>query len=185
MPAEDGRIVATEPSGDERNRRLAKLYQEHAGGLRDLLLGLLRDRAEADEALQQVFLKLLESWDAVQPETAKGWLFTVAYHEAMARRRRQGINGAALDALWSKPAWQGGRESADPVGLFFQGQQVEEVRRAVAELPEAQREVVERRMFRDQTFAVIADEIGCPLNTVLSRMRLAVEKLKRLLEDKG
>lgn len=68
MPAEDGRIVASEPRENERNRRLAELYQEHADGLRDLLLGLLRDRAEADEALQQVFLQLLKSWDTVQPE---------------------------------------------------------------------------------------------------------------------
>jgi RNA polymerase sigma factor (sigma-70 family) len=183
VPLEDRRICEPEPASEERSRRLAALYQEHVQGLRDLLLGLLRDRTEADEALQQVFLKLLESWDAVQPETAKGWLFTVAYHEAMARRRRRLVDAAALTRLWAKPVWQTGRESADPASSADRSQLQENVRCAVCELPDLQREVVERRMYRDQTFAKIAQEVGCSLNTVLSRMRLALEKLKRRLED--
>ena len=153
-----------------------------------MLLGLLRDRAEADEALQQVFLKLLEAWESVQVETARGWLFTVAYHEAMARRRRRQVDAAALGRLWARPVWgrptgEADLESADPVRATVSREQREEVRRAVRELPEPQRDVVERRMYRDQTFAVIAREIGCSLNTVLSRMRLAMDKLKRLLEE--
>ena len=51
---------------------LAELYRRHSRGVHEFLLGMLRDRADADEALQQVFLKLLEAWESVQPETAKG-----------------------------------------------------------------------------------------------------------------
>jgi RNA polymerase sigma factor (sigma-70 family) len=182
----DGRICESDPEEGERGRYLAELYRAHAPALRNLLLGLLRDQAEADEALQQVFLRLLESWESVQAETARGWLFTVAYHEAMARRRRRQVDAAALARLWATPVWaksMGEEESADPVRSTVSKEQREEVRRAVGELPEPQRDVVERRMYRDQTFAAIAREIGCSLNTVLSRMRLAMDKLKRLLED--
>jgi RNA polymerase sigma-70 factor (ECF subfamily) len=183
MPAE-GPTCADEAAGaDVRNRLLVGLYREYSVELHRFLLGLLRDRGEADDALQQVFLKLLEAWDAVEPQTVRGWLYTVGYHEALARRRRRQIDEAALNRLWSRPVWQSGAKSADPVESFRQSQESELVRRAIGDLPEAQREVVERRIYRDQTFATIAQEIGCPLNTVLSRMRLAVEKLQRLLED--
>ena len=57
------------------------------------------------------------------------------------------------------------------------------VRRALDALPEAQREVVQRRVYGNQTFAAIATELGCPLGTVLTRMRLALKALSHLLEE--
>ena len=163
---------------------LAELYRRHSRGVHEFLLGMLRDRADADEALQQVFLKLLEAWESVQPETAKGWLFTVAYHEAMTVHRRRNRDDAARARLWTRPVWQTLREVPDPQSAMVRGEVVEKVRRALEELPPAQRDVVERRLYRDQTFAAIASELGCPLGTVLTRMRLAVEKLRRVLEEK-
>ena len=76
------------------------------------------------------------------------------------------------------------REVPDPQSAMVRGEVVEKVRRALEELPPAQRDVVERRLYRDQTFAAIAKEFDCPLGTVLTRMRLAVEKLRRVLEEK-
>lgn len=183
MAAEDPRPCADEVAEEQdRGRLVAALYRQHALGLHRLLLGLLRDRFEADEALQQVFLKLLESWEVVRPSTAKGWLYTVAYHEALARRRKDRLDQAALERLWARPAWQARPEPVDPAGALVQRQRRDAVRAAVGGLPDAQRDVVERRMYHDQTFAAIAEDLGCSLNTVLSRMRLAVEKLRRLLE---
>jgi len=171
------------PADEDRNRSLAELYREHQSGLRLFLLGLVRDAAEADEVLQQAFLKLLESWHMVEPQTAKGWLYTVAYHEALARRRRRQVDEAAMNRLWARPVWQAGSAQVDPATSTLRAQDAAAVRRSILELPEPQRLVVERRIYGDQTFAAIAQELGCPLNTVLSRMRLAVEKLKQSLED--
>lgn len=182
MDTEEGRICADDPAGGNHGPLVAALYQEHVDGLRCLLIGLLRDRAEAEEALQQVFLKLLEACSTVQTTTAKGWLYTTAYHEALARRRRQKLDESALDRLRARPAWQQGNATSDPAAALARADSQAKVREALRELPESQREVVERRMYRDQTFATIAQEIGCPLSTVLSRMRLALEKLKPLLE---
>ena len=52
------------------------------------------------------------------------------------------------------------------------------LRRAIDRLPAAQREVVIKRLAEDCSFAEIAAELGVPLGTVLSRMRLAIEKLR-------
>jgi RNA polymerase sigma-70 factor (ECF subfamily) len=180
----EGRIGTLDaPAAEERNRRLAELYREHSEALRHFLLGFTRDSAEADEVQQQVFLKLLESWQSVEPATAKGWLFTAGYHEGLARRRRRLVDAAALERLWARPVWQQGSEPADPSRAAIKSHETEAVRRAIDELPAEQREVVRRRMYLDQTFATIASELGCPLNTVLSRMRLAMEKLRRKFEE--
>jgi len=144
---------------------------------------LLRDRSAAEEVLQQTFLKLLESWQTVRLETAKGWLFTAAYHEAMARRRRNKVDETALNRLWSTPVWQAATERPDAASTLTQQQDLQTMRAALNDLPATQREIVERRIYREQPFAAIAQEIGCPVNTVLSRMRLALEKLKRRLEE--
>jgi RNA polymerase sigma-70 factor (ECF subfamily) len=149
---DDAQRAAEEP----RNRFMAGLYREHGPGLHGLLLGVLRDRAEADEALQQVFLKLLESWETVRLETAKGWLYTAAYHEALARRRRSKVDDAAMSRLWARPVWQTVGERPDPPTALVHRHDRQIVREALADLPDAQRDVVERRVYHDQTFASIA-----------------------------
>jgi RNA polymerase sigma-70 factor (ECF subfamily) len=55
------------------------------------------------------------------------------------------------------------------------------VRQALGELPGEQRQVVWARMYEDKTFLQIAQESDLPLGTVLTRMRLALEKLRRIL----
>jgi RNA polymerase sigma-70 factor (ECF subfamily) len=65
----------------------------------------------------------------------------------------------------------------------IRGEERAVVRRALAELPPEQRRVVEARIDQGKSFAVIAAEQGLPLGTVLTRMRLALEKLRRALGE--
>jgi RNA polymerase sigma-70 factor (ECF subfamily) len=58
----------------------------------------------------------------------------------------------------------------------------DEIRRAIASLPREQAELLRIFYFEDKTHSVIADELGLPLGTVKSRLRLAVGKLRGLLE---
>ncbi|MCI0359076.1 MAG: RNA polymerase sigma factor [Planctomycetaceae bacterium] len=167
----------------ESNAALAELIRQERGSLHQFLLGLLRDRAAADDVLQQVFLKLVEGWPSFRLETGRSWLFTVAYHEAMDHRRRQTRLDAALAELWARPVWQARPPPAGADAEAIRREAIDAVRRALADLPAAQREVVERRMYHNQTFATIAAELGCPLGTVLTRMRLAMKVLTRLLEE--
>jgi RNA polymerase sigma-70 factor (ECF subfamily) len=167
----------------EPNEALADFFRREREPLSRFLLGVLRDRAAADDVLQQVFLKLLENWASIRLETARSWLFTVAYHEALALRRRRKCHDAALAQLWARPVWACPRAAPAAETEATRHEAVEAVRRAMAELPQAQREVVERRMYRDQTFASIAAELNCPLGTVLTRMRLALKALTGRLEE--
>lgn len=171
------------PNVVEPNEALADVVRREREPLERFLLGLLRNRAETDDVLQQVFLKLLENWPSIRLETARSWLFTVAYHEAMAFRRRRKRQDAALEQLWARPVWACPRSPPAADVEATRHEDVAAVRRALAELPEAQREVVQRRVYGDQTFASIAAELNCPLGTVLTRMRLALKALARLLGE--
>jgi RNA polymerase sigma factor (sigma-70 family) len=66
---------------------------------------------------------------------------------------------------------------------LVQQETVTRLRELLDKLPPDQRDVVERRMHREQTFAEIAAELNLPLGTVLTRMRLATQRLQRWLKS--
>jgi RNA polymerase sigma-70 factor (ECF subfamily) len=145
------------------------------------LRGVLRDRELAAEALQNTFQRALESGHAAQPATVRGWLFKVAFHEAMRLRRRQAVQERSLQKF--SQDWLRSRDgTADHVaGALVREEDIQQVRLALESLPPEQRVIVERRIYREETFATIAAELRLPLGTVLSRMRAAMEKLQRRL----
>src|SRR5688500_13066388 len=80
----------------------ARLYVEHAEELRRFLQGVLRNADLVADALQMTFVRAIEVGHQAQAESLKGWLFRVAYNEAMLVRRRQGVHDRATKRLaWS------------------------------------------------------------------------------------
>ena len=150
------------------------LYDEHAHELRRFLFAILRDHELTTDALQNAFFKMIEVGHTARRETLKGWLFRVAYREALALRRRQGVDGKAMRKL----ADAAQPDSISPDEALCRSESVDRVRLALERLPAEQRQVVRMRMYRQQTFAAIAAELELPLGTVLTRMKLAVEKLR-------
>ena len=68
---------------------VASLFAEVADELRRFVLGVVRDPELADDVMQATFVKAVEHGHEARAETARGWLFRVAFHEALAARRRQ------------------------------------------------------------------------------------------------
>ena len=158
---------------------VSALYVEYGEQLRRFLIGVLRDSQLANDALQAAFAKAVERVHTAREETRKAWLFRVAYNEALALRRRQGVDAKAMQ----KVAWSHddkSRTADEPVIRF---ETVSSVREAIAELPAAQQQVVRMRIYEEKTFAVIAAELDIPLGTALARMRAAMEKLKKRLGE--
>lgn len=159
---------------------VASLYVEYGEELRRFLVGLLRDPHLAADALQATFAKLVEKGHETEVSTRKGWLFRVAYHEAMFLRRR----GAVRDQAIRKVAWSKPLDSSPGDDPLVHWETVDAVRRAVEKLPADQRRIVHMRMFEEKTFAVIAAELKIPLGTALGRMRSALMKLRQMLGEK-
>ena len=157
---------------------VAALYAEHADELRAFLRGVLRDADLADDALQTSFSKAVEMGHTAKQESLKAWLFRVALNEALVIRRRQAVRDRAVERLgWERP-----KTSEAPDEKLCRRETVETVRSALDELPVEQRQVVHLRIYAEKTFAVIAEELRLPLGTVLSRMQLALQKLRGKLE---
>lgn len=184
FPAEQsdsGRRTATSAETKARldSATVSELYAEFATPLRAFLMGLLRNRDLAEEALQTTFGKAVVSGSSVQPSSFRAWLFQVAYREAMGLRRRQGIETRVLTGL--RFGGSGNSEPAD--AMLLQTEAIQRVQEALEGLPAEQRDVVCRRIYEEQTFAEIAAELQLPLGTVLSRMRLALGKLRKCLDE--
>lgn len=161
---------------------VAALYIEHGEELRRFLLGILRDAQLASDVLQATFAKLVERGHETRSPTRKAWLFRVAYHEAMAYRRRQGVGDRVLrNVAWHAHASQNNGAACPAEEPLLRLEAVQSVREALEHLPPEQRQVVRMRIYEEKTFAVIAKELKIPLGTALGRMRAALIKLRARL----
>src|SRR5947209_6292278 len=98
----DTTLLARFRSGDEK--ALDALFARYEASLFQFLVGMLRDHHQAEDVLQETWVRALQRLDGVDPAHLRGWLFTVAYHQAMlAKRRQKGRPAGPLDASAALP----------------------------------------------------------------------------------
>lgn len=188
LASEDGDPLETGqplPTGSPAQERLPAatvrgLYEVHSLELLAFLIGVLRNRDAAEEVAQVTFRRLLEAGHEARVETIKGWLFKVGFHEAMAYRRRQALQGRSLKNYTARRDLLSTSQTSHDE--LVQREDVAKLQELLAGLPPDQLHVVRQRMYEEKTFAVIAHELNVPLGTVLTRMRLAMEKLQKWWE---
>ena len=133
------------------------------------------------DVLQATFVKMSQRGHETREESRKSWLFRVAYHEAMAYRRREGVG----DKILRRVAWHSNGSAGPSDEPLLRLEAVQSVRDAMDQLPPDQRQVVRMRIYEEKTFAVIAKELKIPLGTALGRMRAAMIKLRARLAEEG
>jgi RNA polymerase sigma-70 factor (ECF subfamily) len=156
---------------------LSELYDRYAGMLSSVLNRILRDTQAAEEILQDIFYQLwrnAERFD-VSRGSLPGWLMVVARNRAISRLRQH--NPAAGDEL---------NENAVALGFNLEGEIAQRqllgyVKGALDKLPAEQRAAVELAYFEGLTHSEIAERTGDPLGTVKTRLRSALETLRRTL----
>src|SRR5437868_11133817 len=139
----DADLLARSHGGD--GEALERLLARHELPLFHFLVGVLGDHHLAEDALQETFVRALERLDGVDPEHLRGWLFTVAYHQAMLLKRRLAGGLRHVRPSAEQP------QQADPLpGPAESAERAEEARRLRAlleQLPPAQREVIRQRVY--------------------------------------
>src|SRR5947209_7678841 len=177
--------------GDVRAFEL--LVTRHRKPLFNFILRFVRDTAAAEDVTQETFLRLVKGADAYQKQAKfTTWLYTIARNLCVdASRRGKHRKAQSLDA----PMDASDKDGATLLDVVADGQQAGPDRQAIGNelhgklhaainrLSEEQREVFLMREFLDMPFKDIADVVGCPENTVKSRMRYALEKLREELEE--
>jgi RNA polymerase sigma-70 factor (ECF subfamily) len=144
------------------------LYQRHGPALLAYATSLLPDRGMAEDVLHQVFLGLLGK--SALPEEARPYLFRAVRNRALNARRNSTRVTPLDDRQWL----------VKPQRMMEAGLEVE---RALRELPPEQREVVIMRIWGEMTLAEVARVLDVPANTVASRYRYALEKLRTALKE--
>lgn len=158
---------------------LALLYDRYGTMLSSVLNRILRDSQAAEEILQDIFYQLWRTASRFDPARGSlaGWLLVIARHRAISRLRRH--NPASGEEI-------GENTVAAPVNLESVAAQREllgRVTRALEGLPREQRSVIELAYFEGMSHSEIARHTGDPLGTVKTRLRTAVETLKRNLQS--
>ncbi|WP_271408274.1 RNA polymerase sigma factor [Pseudomonas sp. Q1-7] len=161
------------------------LYARHRLGLYRFLCGLCGDAALAEEIFQETWLNLIRS--ASEPLGQAGfktWLYQIARNRLIdhwrKHGRQQGVTEAFDEALHGD-AMPG--NSPDPAHELSLSRDQQRLRAALDELPGEQREVFLLRAHGDLELAEIAELTRTPAETVKSRLRYALQKLRRLLAD--
>ncbi|HVF84487.1 MAG TPA: RNA polymerase sigma factor [Abditibacteriaceae bacterium] len=145
---------------------LAKLYDLYAPGLHRVLLAILSSPEDAEDALQETFVKLLDGRMS-RARDARAYLFSSARHIAfdILRRRKREQNGV--------------EEIAEPTTSDAN----HDLPELLCHLPVEQREVIALKVFQEMTFAEIAVIVQARPNTVASRYRYGIEKLRQWLRE--
>ena len=148
-----------------------ELYEKHGDALAAYACCCGLDFAAAEDAVQQVFLKLLRG-DTSAPRMPVAYLYRSVRNASLnLQRNRRHETGPFEQEKWFV------RDQGAP-------EEVLALQAALSELPEEQREVVFLRMWSGLTLREIADATKMPMNTAASRYRYALEKLREKLKPR-
>ncbi|WP_413720805.1 sigma-70 family RNA polymerase sigma factor [Silicimonas sp. MF1-12-2] len=155
----------------------AELFRHFAPRVKAFLMKSGAGEALADECTQEVMATLWTKAHMFDPSRASvsTWVFTIARNrkiDALRRIRRP----EPEDLPWGPEA------EPDQADVMTLQQESEKLAKAIAELPEKQRELIERAYFGDLSHSEIAEETGLPLGTIKSRIRLALERLRHAMK---
>lgn len=157
------------------------LYATYRGPLYRFLLRSVRDRALADELFQDTWSRVIAARERYQPQARfQTWLLQIAHHLVIDghRRKRPLAAGEEADiALASHPA----PEREQPEHALSEFEQRRRLQLAIDQLPDEQRNAVLLRLENDLSLEEIADVTGVGRETVKSRLRYAMTKLRDVL----
>lgn len=160
--------------GDEA--AMAELYDRFVGLVYKSARQVLPSRAEADDAVQETFVRLWQTADRFDPTRAKlvTWVMLIGRRHLIDRLRRRVARPEQLGLDGSIDFVARSEAPADPGGPH----DLEVLRRRIAELPELQRLVIERTYLQGFTLREVSEQIGAPLGTVKSALSRGLGRLR-------
>jgi RNA polymerase sigma-70 factor (ECF subfamily) len=168
-----------EPDNAQRFRDAALPYLDDVYALARYLL---RNTADAEDAVQECYLRALRHFDSYRGPAMKPWLLAVLRNVCHAEFARRGTQEAAASSSEDTapaeelPMWQ--EPQASPEAVLLREQDGATIRRLIAELPHPFREAIVLREVNDLSYQEIAAVSGVPVGTVMSRLARARAMLR-------
>ena len=152
------------------------MWNRYAEDLLAYLQAVLCSRHDAEDALQTVFVRIVQKRHRLaKARRLDAYVYRIARNEAfrLIGRRKKGRTIEAVNESWLIVS----EDRREPNDL------TEQLQAALARLPQPQREVIVMKIYRQKTFPEISGLLGLSQNTVASRYRYGMEKLRTLLEN--
>jgi RNA polymerase sigma-70 factor (ECF subfamily) len=182
-PAEQQDWMLMQRVGHGDEAAMSELYDRFVGLVYKASRQVLPSRAEAEDAVQETFVRLWQTADRFDPHRARlvTWVMLITRRHLIDRLRRKSARpeqlgfDASMEALGpvsEPPKLPGGEHDLDVL------------RRRIDELPELQRVVIERTYLQGFTLREVSEQLGAPLGTVKSALSRGLGRLRgRMLSD--
>jgi RNA polymerase sigma factor (sigma-70 family) len=174
----------------KQDQRISEVVRREQARLRNFIRRRVPDPRDAEDILQDVFYELVEANRLLMPiEHLTGWLFRVARNRITDLFRKKRPDRFSEDAIAGEDGDLLQLEDllpspdAGPDALYARGVLLDELETAIDELPDDQREVFVAHELEGRSFKEMASESGVSVNTLLSRKRYAVRRLRERLQS--
>jgi RNA polymerase sigma-70 factor (ECF subfamily) len=166
----------------DRAGRFREAALPHLDDVFTLARYLMRDAVDAEDAVQECYLRALRHFDSYRGPAMKPWLLAILRNVCVgefARRSKQPVPAESTEAQSptdETPLWQ--EPPASPEAALLRRHDDNTIRRLIAALPQPFREVIVLREINDLSYGEIADVAGVPVGTVMSRLARARSMLR-------
>lgn len=177
-----------DPAREEFEREALK----HLDALYGAALRLTRSPSDAEDLVQDAFVKAYRFYDRFEPGTnMKAWLFRILTNTFINKYRRSSRERKVLEGREAEPVGDGVMSRAamrtltDPISEAHRRIITAEIQEALDSLPEDYRMMIVLADVEELSYKEIATIVGCPIGTVMSRLHRARKKMQRRLLDQA
>ena len=159
--------------------RFEEIALPHLGAAYNLARWLLHNEHDAEDVVQEAYLRALKSFSGYYGGDSRSWLMTIVRNTCytwLQKNRALRLSDPIEDKLDGV-----GLDFADPEMILLQSADSQMVRHALQELPVEFREVMVLREMEDLSYKEIADIVDVPIGTVMSRLARGRKRLQALL----
>jgi RNA polymerase sigma-70 factor (ECF subfamily) len=163
----------------EKLARFERLVLPHLDAAYNLARWLTGDGHDAEDVVQEAYLRAYRAFDQFRGDDGRAWLLTVVRNTGYSWLKRNRAHEPAVS--FDEAVHDVGSDAGDPERLALQGAAAELLRRALDQLPVEYREVIVLRELEGLSYKEIAAVAAIPLGTVMSRLARARERLQQAL----
>lgn len=140
------------------------------------------NRDESRDACQEAAARVLSAADRYDPTRPfYPWFYRILRNLCMDRLKRRGRTSRTLERIEHEiPSKNDSAESR-----LLTEERIQAMNRAIAQLADELREVIELRHFQDLSYEEMAEIVGCPIGTIMSRLYRARKQLRQALQEPG
>src|SRR5437868_9082539 len=176
--------LKNEEQGTAPEQELASfeaLMLPHLDAAQNLAKWLLRNEQDAQDVVQEAYLRALKSFSGFHGSNGRAWLLTIVRNTSYTLMKKN--RAADLTTTFDEEVHASGRESISPAAILEHAEDAELIKNAMNELPTEFREILTLRHQEELSYQEIGEILKIPTGTVMSRLARARAKLREYLSS--